>query len=248
MTSVTLPRQQAGLAIALASLALLISAPPAAAAALGAAGGLALLAGFHADGRRRLLFLLIAGLALGGWRGIEETRRRIDLDVLVENPSPVALRVDMTILEGWSTSRWGHTTKVRVHDASHASRAVDLPRRCRLEVRTSAPNVNLPRPGTQIGALVSIRGDSKNPLLVAASSDLLQALKAPRGAPAVREYLAESLVKAAGTDPGRIRSAELAAALALGRRDLVPTHRRQGWRATGRGPAQAGSGLNVGMV
>ncbi|RLE24944.1 MAG: hypothetical protein DRJ65_08930, partial [Acidobacteria bacterium] len=222
--------------------------PPAASAALGVAGGLTLLAGFYADGRRRLLFLLIAGLALGGWRGIEESRHRIDLDVLLENPSPAALRVNMTLLEGWSTGRWGHTTRVRVHDASHTSRAIDLPRRCRLEVRSSAPNVDLPRPGTQIRALVSIKGDAENPLLVAASSDLLQALKAPRGAPAVREYLAESLVKAAGTDPGRIRSAELAAALALGRRDLVPAHRRQGWRASGLGHALAVSGLHVGIV
>jgi len=224
------------------------TAPPAAAAALGVAGGLALIAGFHSDGRRRLLFLLIAGMALGGWRGMEETQHRSNLETLLESPSPVALRVDMTILEGWSTGRWGHTTKARIHDASHSSRTVDLPRRCRLEARTSAPNIDLPRPGTRIRALVTIKGKAERPLLVAASPDLLQQLKAPRGAPAARDYLAASLVTAAGTDPARIRAAELAAALALGRRDLVPAHRRQGWRASGMGHALAVSGLHVGII
>lgn len=224
------------------------SAPPAMIAALGAAGGLVLLAGLHADGRRRVLLLLIAGIALGGWRGLQETRRCGALDALLENPSPVALRVNMTVLEGWSASRWGHTTRVRVLGASHASHRIDLPRRCRLEVRASTTAIDLPRAGACIRALVSLKGTAERPLLVAASPGLLQPSKAPRGAPALREFLAASLIKAAGTDPARIRSAELAAALALGRRDMVPAHRRQGWRASGLGHALAVSGLHVGII
>lgn len=225
-----------------------ISAPPAIIAILGATGILAVAAGFYSDGRRRVILLLIAGIALGGWRGMEEMKRQGILDTLLKSPSPVALRANMTILEGWSAGRWGHTTKVRVHDALHAADQFDLPRRCRLEVRTTANDIDLPRPGAGIQTLVSLKGTAQRPLLVAASPGLLKASKSPRGTPAVREYLAASLIRAAGTDPGRIRSAELAAALALGRRDMVPAHRRNGWRASGLGHALAVSGLHVGIV
>jgi len=225
-----------------------VSAPPAVAAILGTAGALAILVGFQTDGRRRVILLLIAGIALGGWRGMEETKHQEILDTLLKSPSPVALRVNITVLEGWSAGRWGHTTTVRVHAASHGGDQLDLPSRCRLEVRTTANDIDLPRPGTGIQALVSLKGTAQRPLLVAASPNLLKASKAPRGTPAVREYLAASLIRAAGTDPGRIRSAELAAALALGRRDMVPAHRRNGWRASGLGHALAVSGLHVGIV
>ncbi|MCK5377743.1 MAG: DNA internalization-related competence protein ComEC/Rec2 [Acidobacteria bacterium] len=224
------------------------SGPSALIATLGAAGGLALLAALRADGRSRVVLLLVAGIALGGWRGLGETRRLGALDTLLENPSPAALRVTMTVLEGWTTSRWGHTTRVRVQDASHASQGVDLPRRCRLEVRNSANDIELPPAGADIRALVALKGTAQRPLLVAASPNLLEILRSSNGAPAVREFLAASLVRAAGTDPGRIRSAELAAALALGRRDMVPAHRRQGWRSSGLSHALAVSGLHVGIV
>ncbi len=225
-----------------------ISAPPVIIVTLGVAGALAMLAGFHTDGRRRALLLLMAGIAIGGWRGMEETKRQGTLDALLESPSPIALRVHMTVLEGWSPSRWGQTTRVRVHEAWHTSRRVDLPRRCRLEVRTTAKGIGLPQAGTDIRSLVAIKGSAQRPLLVSASPNLLETLGPSKGAPALREYLAASLVRAAGTDPGRIRSAELAAALALGRRDMVPAHRRQGWRTSGLGHALAVSGLHVGIV
>lgn len=224
------------------------SAPPLIIACLGVAGGLALLAGFRADGRRRAALLLITGFALGGWRGMEEMQRQGTLDELLESPSPIALRVDMTVLEGWSAGRWGHTTRVRLHDVTHQSHQIELPRRCRLEVRTSAAHIELPRAGTKIRSLIAVKGSSQRPLLVSSSPRLLEVLDPPRGIPAVRDFLAASLIRAAGTNAGRIRSAELAAALALGRRDLVPAHRRQGWRASGLGHALAVSGLHVGIV
>lgn len=215
---------------------------------LGGLGVLALVAGLHTDGRRRVILLLIAGMALGGTRGFNETQRRTEIGTMLASSAPVALRVNMTILEGWSTSRWGLTTKVRVEAATHGPVAIDLPRRCRFEVRTTAGDANLPRAGTEIQALVAVKGTPDRPLLVASSPFLLDIVQAPRGAPAVRDFLATSLINAAGTDSGRIRSAEMAAALALGRRDLVPTHRRQGWRNSGLGHALAVSGLHVGIV
>lgn len=224
------------------------SAPPFMIACLGVAGGLALLAGFRADGRRRAVLLLITGFALGGWRGMGEMQRQGALDELLESPSSIALRIEMTVLEGWSAGRWGHTTRVRVHDVTHESHRIELPGRCRLEVRTSATDVELPRAGTKIRSLIAVKGSSQRPLLVSSSPRLLEVLDPPRGIPAVRDFLAGSLIRAAGTDAGRIRSAELAAALALGRRDMVPAHRRQGWRASGLGHALAVSGLHVGIV
>ncbi len=222
--------------------------PQAAVLGLGTVGFLFVAAGFHFNGRRRTLLLLIAGIALGGWRGFEETQRRDTLDTLLQNPQSVVLRVNMTVLEGWSVGRWGHTTKVRIHGATHNSRPVSLPRRCRLEIRNCGAGLDLPMPGTSVRGLVALKGTSDRLLLVAASPSLLTPIKTARGTPALREYLAVSLIKAGGTDAGRIRAAELAAALALGRRDLVPIHRTRGWRASGLGHALAVSGLHVGIV
>jgi len=213
--------------------------------ALGAVGILALFAGLSGH-RRRVLLLLIAGMALGGRQGLEENHHLDALTSLYEQPSPAAPRVTMTILEGWSKSRWGQTTTIRVEDASIAGNEVVLPGRCRLEVRGSI--ITLPSPGTTVQGLVALKGYPERPLLVAASHSLLHTLHPARGAPAFRDFLAQSLMKAAETDPGRIRAAELAAALALGRRDLVPTHRRRGWRSSGLAHALAVSGLHVGIV
>ncbi len=60
--------------------------------------------------------------------------------------------------------------------------------------------------------------------------------------------MALSLLSAADTDAARIRSAELAAALALGRRDLVPEAQRDRWRRSGFAHVLAVSGLHVGLV
>lgn len=224
------------------------SAPSALIAGLGATGGLALLAGFQTDGRRRAAFLLITGVALGGWRGLIAIEGQSALVKLLEKPTSPALRIEMTILEGWSPGRWGRTTSVRVHGGTHNSHPLGLPRRCRFEVRGSSHERDLPRPGARVRSLVTVKGSVQRPLMVASSPRLLEEQTPPSGVPAIRDFLARSLFKAAETDAGRIRSAELAAALALGRRDLVPDHRRQGWRASGLGHALAVSGLHVGIV
>jgi competence protein ComEC len=63
-----------------------------------------------------------------------------------------------------------------------------------------------------------------------------------------RQLLADALLRAAGTDVGRIRAAELAAALAVGRRDLMAAERREGWRRSGFSHALSVSGLHVSLV
>jgi competence protein ComEC len=60
--------------------------------------------------------------------------------------------------------------------------------------------------------------------------------------------LAARLLDSAGTDIRRIRAAELAATLSVGRRDLVPRERRDGWRRSGLAHVLAVSGLHVGLV
>ncbi len=222
------------------------SAPAPLLLALGVGGLLALAAGLILTRPWRVLLLLIAGMLLGGRQGLVESRHLDALESISKRPSPAALRVSMTILEGWSDSRWGRTTTTRVDDASLADAKVVLPRRCRLEVRGAI--TDLPPPGTRVRALVALKGSAERPLLVAASRSLLKSLSPARGAPALRDFLAHSVITAAGTNPDRIRAAELAAALALGRRDLIPAHRRQGWRSSGLAHALAVSGLHVGII
>jgi competence protein ComEC len=97
-------------------------------------------------------------------------------------------------------------------------------------------------------ALATIRGDDDRPMLVVDSPRLLDTISSPHGLPALRDHLAMAVLAAAGTDLGRIRAAEMAAALALGRRDLLARERRDGWRRSGLAHLLAVSGLNVGMV
>jgi competence protein ComEC len=99
-----------------------------------------------------------------------------------------------------------------------------------------------------IEVLATIRGQPQRPLLVVSSPRLIEATGHRRFLPAFRDRLAQFLLRAAGTNAGRIRTAELAAALALGRRDLVPTARRDRWRSSGLAHLLAVSGLHVGLV
>jgi competence protein ComEC len=77
---------------------------------------------------------------------------------------------------------------------------------------------------------------------------LLEVVAAPHGLARLRDRLAQSLLRAAGTDLQRARAAELAAVLTVGRRDLLPVARRQGWRRSGLAHVLAVSGLHVGLL
>jgi competence protein ComEC len=201
-------------------------------------------------GRRRCPWLiwLLAGLALAGGRGLQAAGDRLALEERVATVSNLALRIEATVKDGWSQARWGWQAQVVVEKAVHRQSPVNLPGTCRLEVRGAAEPWSLPDPGTRIAVLATVRGEPHRPLLVASSARLLTEVAAPTGLPRLRDWLAQSLLKAAGTDLQRVRAAELAAVLTVGRRDLLPAERRQGWRRSGMAHLLAVSGLHVGLL
>ncbi len=166
-------------------------------------------------------------------------------------PAGSTVRATFRVLEGWAPSRWGSTTRIRLLRVRRAGRDVPLLGPARLEVRGRSPRPSLPPPGSRIESLLAVRAPGRagrRPFLVAPSASLLQIQEKPGGIAAFREGLARRLLLAAGTSVRRIRGAEIAAALALGRRDLVPAGVRQRWRASGLAHVLAVSGLHVGVV
>jgi competence protein ComEC len=197
--------------------------------------------------RARFELWLFAGLALVCGRGLAQTPDTLALQRMIADGEST-VRAEVVIIEGWTDSRWGHRTRGAVLKAARGNRTIRLPRRCRLEVRGSAPSIELPGPGTVIEVLAQVRGSAGSPLLVVASKRLVQSPGRRRLLPAIRDRLARDLLGAAGTKADRIRTAEMAAALALGRRDLVPQDRRERWRLSGLAHMLAVSGLHVGLV
>ncbi|MEX1311696.1 MAG: DNA internalization-related competence protein ComEC/Rec2, partial [Candidatus Sulfomarinibacteraceae bacterium] len=191
---------------------------------------------------------LSAGLLMAGGHGLLQTTDRLELDRLIGAEEPLWIRARLVVTEGWSHGRWGWRAPVSVLESSHESETVPALRRCRLEIRGNLRPGDLPPPGTVIRALVSIRGSPSAPLLVASSHRLIEPAGGRGLQASLRDNLAGRLLASAGTDVRRIRAAELAAALALGRRDLVPESRRDGWRRSGLAHVLAVSGLHVGLV
>jgi len=191
---------------------------------------------------------LAAGFALVGGHGLHKAESRDHLAGLTDRENPVWIRARIVVIEGWTEGRWGWRARVRVLEAHHNHLAIPKLERCRLEIRGGANPGDLPRPGEIISGLVSIRGSPQSPLLVASSSRLIGATAEVRPLPALRGRLAGELLAAARTDMDRIRAAELAAALSLGRRDLLAPARRNGWRQSGLAHLLAVSGLHVGLV
>lgn len=217
------------------------------AGALLAATGLLALAGAIAThrGRRSLALLAAAGLLLAAGRGGWLQAARAEAARL---PRDAAVRARMQVIDGWQAGRWGLRARVRVAGAERRGVPVELPSRARLEVRGDAAAAELPPPGATVAALVGARSTDRGLLLIASAPSLLEVVEPPGGLAAWRDRLAASLLAAAGTDVDRIRSAELAAALALGRRDLLPRERRDAWRRSGLAHVLAVSGLHVGLV
>jgi len=218
---------------------------PVAAAVLGIA--LILVAAVRGRLRSAPIWFL-AGLMLAGGHGLHQAADRHRIETLIDKENPVWVRARMAVTEGWSRGKWGWRARVRVLEAHHKTAGIPPLKRCRLEIRGSLDPRDLPRPGTEIEALVSIRGSPQSPLLVASSSRLLNTTNTRRWLPAARDHLARRLLEAAGLDVRRLRAAELAAALSLGRRDLLPPARREGWRRSGLAHVLAVSGLHVGLV
>ncbi len=200
------------------------------------------------DRQKAFVVWFLAGLALAGGRALPVRAEHLARAKRMTVNSPVALRLRATIRSGWVARRWGWESLVRIQSATHRDQALALPSPCRLEVRGQTKPQDLPRPGSLVACLVSLRGSPDRPLLVASSPTLLRVEQPPRGLDRQREKLVRALLDAAGTNARRIRTAELAAALALGRRDLVPAGRREGWRRSGLAHLLAVSGLHVGLV
>ncbi len=198
--------------------------------------------------KRWWIVWLAAGLALSFGRGLHTSLHSLEVDRLIADGESAAIRIEATIDSGWEPTRWGRRAAVKLRSARRGDRLLDLARRWRLEVRSVASPGILPAPGSTVTCLASVRGDRENPFLAVASPAMLDPLSPPAGVAAIRDRLAGSLLRAAATDHRRIRSAELAAALALGRRDLLPVQRREGWRRSGMAHLLAVSGLHVGTV
>ena len=190
---------------------------------------------------------LLAGLALVGGRGLGQTDETLHLQRLIAN-GEISVRAQLVIIEGWNEARWGRRTRAQVLTSRQDDKELELPRHCRLEIRGSANPNTLPRPGSVVEVLARIRGNHRSPLLVVASNRLVQTSGDRRLLPTIRDRLARDLLRAAGTNANRIRTSEMAAALALGRRDLVPRDVRDRWRRSGLAHLLAVSGLHVGLV
>jgi DNA internalization-related competence protein ComEC/Rec2 len=198
------------------------------------------------DGTKALLWFA-AGLALVGGRGLGAAADRLDWESLVAEPG-TTLRARVVLTEGWNATRWGRGSRVRVIDAELKDGPIQLAKRCRIDVRGAARTDDLPAPGDVVDILALPMGGAAVPLLVVPSARLVRATGQRRLLPRLRERLALDLMAAAGTDAARIRTAELAAALALGRRDLIPVAQRDRWRRSGFAHLLAVSGLHVGIV
>ena len=238
----------AGTAVgAVAALATVLPTRPALVAALAVAGAAAAVVALARRPHRALLWLLV-GLALGGTRGLTRRADELVLEGRQAASRELALRVEGTIREAWRPAPWGFRTRLSVASADHRGDKVNLPHTLTLEVRGTERVDELPPPGAAVGVLAVLHGTPRRPLLLSPSPRLIEALSPPRGLDALRERAATRLLAAAGTDADRIRAAEMAAALVLGRRDLLPAARQDAWRRSGLSHLLAVSGLHVGVV
>ncbi len=192
------------------------------------------------------LLLFGVGLLLGIGRGSRVASELQSRRAFIEDPG-ASLRITGRILEGWTATNWGYRSRLRVNEAKHLEDKVNLPRSCRVEIR-GTHREELPPPGQEIESLARLRASPERPLLLIASAGMVHRLGPPKGFPALREKLAKSLLEAAGHKISRIRAAELASALALGRRDLMPPERLESWRRGGAAHVLAVSGLHIGII
>ncbi len=214
-------------------------------------GAAALVAALVRISRRRgappAVLWFAAGLALVGGRGLEVAVDRLSWESRAASPG-TTVRARVVVTEGWTESRWGRRSRVSVLDAEARDHPTRLPRRGHIEIRGATENSDLPAPGAIVEILAHPAGESGRALLIVPSTRLVRATGDFRPLPRLRNRLALALLTAAGTNVARIRSAELAAALALGRRDLVPQAQRDRWRRSGFAHVLAVSGLHVGLV
>lgn len=188
-----------------------------------------------------------AGLALVGGRGLGSAVDRLTWESLASRQG-TTVRARVVVTEGWTESRWGRRSRVSVLAAEIRDHPIRLPRQGRIEIRGATGDGDFPVPGAVIEILAHLAGESDRALLIVPSARLVRETGDFRPLPRIRDRMALALLSAADTDAARIRTAELAAALALGRRDLVPETQRDRWRRSGFAHVLAVSGLHVGLV
>lgn len=198
--------------------------------------------------RRAALLWFVAGVAIVGGHATARRTDQLVLATLIEAEDPVWVRAELAPSEGWKRGRWGWRSRVEVRKVDHPRLDIPPLRRARLEIRGGPDPLALPPPGAVVRGLVSIRGSPDSVLLTTSSASLLKPTGEVALVPRLRDSLVKCVLDAAGTDVRRIRAAELAATLSLGRGDLIPSDRRDGWRRSGLAHVLAVSGLHVGLV
>jgi competence protein ComEC len=215
---------------------------------LGAAAFMTALVRLSRDrGRPAPVLWFTAGLALVGASALGAASDRVGWDAVAAD-SNATLRARIVIIDGWTESRWGLRSSIDILRMEFGGRPLHPPRSGRIEVRSAVRTDDLPTPGSVVDILARPAGRFDRALLVVPSVRLLRPSGTTRTLPRFRDRLARELMGAAGTHPTGIRSAELASALALGRRDLVPRAQRERWRRSGFAHLLAVSGLHVGIV
>ena len=219
-----------------------VTGPPALHWGLGAVGaGVALLA---AGRRRPFTWWAVSGVFLALACGLPVRASTLEVARLSTDDT-AAVRATVVVIDGWRPTRWGYQATVDIEESRRAHVEIPLTGRGRLEVRGVTSPTDLPTPGSRRAVLASPRGPPSRPRLVASSPIVLRGNGPPVGLHALRDRPARTVLTA---DVARIRAAELACALVLGRRDLLPEGRLDGWRRSGLAHMLAVSGLHVGLI
>ncbi len=164
----------------------------------------------------------------------------------------VAVRFVATVRDGWGEGIYGRTNRVRLEALEDGRGPLAGFRELPVEVGGSVPLAELPPPGARIegsGELWSRAGRPlERPLLRVKSALVLRRLDGGSRLDRLRDGGVRALLQAAGTDVRRIDAAALAAALTLGRRELLRPGEVGTLRSAGLAHLLAVSGLHVGLV
>jgi len=164
----------------------------------------------------------------------------------------VPARITGSIRDGWRSTEFGRDTRLLVESAESERARLRLPGELRVSLPGAPPVDRLPRPGSRVEIAGDLVFDPAWPLarptLRVKNPRLITPLAGGSALDTFRQAAVERLQRAAGVSPGRIRAAGLAAALVLGRRELLATGDVTRLRQAGLAHLLAVSGLHVGMV
>jgi competence protein ComEC len=169
-------------------------------------------------------------------------------------PSRARMPVTFTavVRDGWRPAISGWETRIRLSSVEAGRRRLRTAREVLLDVGGGHAPAGLPAPGSRVEGAGELAFDAAWPLarprIRVKSALLLRPLGGVGVVDRMREVTVDGLESGAGVDPRRIRAAGLAAALVLGRRELLSGGRLDALRRSGLAHLLAVSGLHVGMV